>query len=445
MTANVRDSSSVHIAMPEWSHVGPEEHNQLAGYTFGNDVTARSLAHSLSQADMLVIDERVSGLSIQSRSFVGTVQIGPIRITVTPKIANLPLLRLVRYAYGLRDLTLHGDLSALTNTEGIQEILCFQVSLEAEEILRRGVHRSYVRSRSRLSAPRGRIEFRRLASEHPPHDAALACHHHPRIEDTVLNRLLLETILLASELTSNRDLRSKLRGLASRLMDTVSRTTLSGSYFGIANAQINRLSQEYTAVLRLAQLLFSGRGISSDAEWVDTVRVPGFLFDMNRLFQAVVGRFLSENLADYEVRQEYGLSGMMSYLPSFNPLERRSPTPRPDYAVLHRGTPVAILDAKYRDLWDRPLPRDMLYQLSIYALAHSDLGKSAIVYPSVSPDAVESRIQIRDALLGHQKGVVALRPLDLNALVGLLQNRQESARDRAALARTLCFGYEKPS
>jgi 5-methylcytosine-specific restriction enzyme subunit McrC len=172
-----------------------------------------------------------------------------------------------------------------------------------------------------------------------------------------------------------------------------------------------------------------------------TTTLPGFLFDMNAFFQALISRFLRENLPGSSLRDEHGLKGMMRYNPKFNPQRRQSPTPRPDYVVTQHGTLSSILDAKYRDLWEKKLPHEMLYQLVVYAISNRHQPQSSILYPTTNPLAKEARIDISDPLFGKPIGQVCLRPVFLPLVEKLVTSKtSQDRREREALARRLAFG-----
>ena len=96
----------------------------------------------------------------------------------------------------------------------------------------------------------------------------------------------------------------------------------------------------------------------------------------------------------------------------------------------------AILDAKYRDLWERSLPRDMIYQLAMYATTHPQ-NVATILYPTIERHATESRVALREPIYWTDIGQVQLRPVVLQTLEELINER--SAREKASYANWLAF------
>jgi 5-methylcytosine-specific restriction enzyme subunit McrC len=113
----------------------------------------------------------------------------------------------------------------------------------------------------------------------------------------------------------------------------------------------------------------------------------------------------------------------------------------PDVSRLAWGH--TLLDAEYRDLWEQSLPREMLYQLAIYALTQpGENPVSIILYPSVTEAAQDQVVEFRGALDGIAKASVILRPVHLLRLNGLLRagSGVEAERGRQAMVASLIRG-----
>lgn len=427
------------VVLSEWETATAERWPVLANRRLSPSQAAAKSAKILSESGRLEVRGLADSLELRATSWVGRISLGDLTVTIRPKIPQLPLLSLMRYAYGLRDLKLIGTARFATESWSFQDLLIAQLGAEVSELLARGLHRDFRRAQASLESPRGRIDFGRYATDGGTPRAALACVYHPRTSDTALNRALCSGLRLALLATRDLELRVHLRRLLAEmdLEPAVSELDLA-SLAGVRNG-LDRRTARYSPALVLIGLLLEGQSLSLDAP-ASELPLEGFLFDMNRFFQALLSRFLREHLVNLTLLEEHQLQGVFSYDPHHNPQNRRAIVPRPDFVVRQGQRSLAVLDAKYRDLWERDLPREMLYQLAIYALTElADHPTATMLYPTLSDQACEQVVMFQNAVSGANKARVVLRPVQLLALDRLLRAGTGIAavRQRQALAARL--------
>jgi 5-methylcytosine-specific restriction enzyme subunit McrC len=428
------------ISMDEWQTLGPSEASFLGGLMPNFDKRTEEIVAKLS--DKLEILEFRSGVEVRASSWVGRVTLGDLTITVRPKITGLPLLNLLRYAYSLRDLEMFTPTGYGASAETFQDLIIEQLANETTELLSRGLHRDYLRFDTELASPTGRIHFGQFAHGYAAAKSVVLCTYYNRSEAVLLNRVLLAGLRLAGRVSTDNQLCARVYRLAQILEASVPTMSLRKANIDEARRIIDRRSTAYSSALTLIEMLVNGMGISL-AELSDGIQLSGFLFDMNVFFQALISRFLREELPEFSIQDEHRLKEIFEYDRANNPQRRRAVVPRPDFAVTADGNVMEFLDAKYRNLWETRLPRDMLYQLAIYALSkNSGVPRSTILYPTLAANAVEQVVLLKDPIFGHKRAEIILRPVNLLEMEGLIRPRQGAvvARKRHEFAHRLAFG-----
>jgi 5-methylcytosine-specific restriction enzyme subunit McrC len=428
------------VNLREWETQRPEPGTVLYQQSLSAYPAGRRLAEELTKTGRMEVFELTRGLELRATSFVGRFLLGDVTVTVYPKISGAPLLNLFRYAYGLRDLELYDPIDFASSEWTFQDLLVQQLAAEVTELVKRGIHRDYECIRSDLENPRGQIDFARYVQTAWRGQTAVPCVYYPRSENTLLNRALLAGLNFAARLITDRELITHVRRIGNMLGATVAAQLIDRPMLAEAMRAMDRRTSAYKPAFTLIQLLLDDQGVALDER--DTqVRLRGFLFDMNRFFQALISRFLREHLSDVDVHDEFRLKGVFRYAPGYNPRSRREPILRPDFVIMRGGQMLGILDAKYRDLWELKLPREMLYQLALYALGRTSGERiSTILYPTADKAAREQLITIQEPLHGAPQASVALRPVNLLKLEKLLRLGQTAQSRRVELAQQLAFG-----
>ena len=432
----------VSIQLREWQRISPGQEGQgaaLRTLSFGTDVSARSLASDLKRRGVVAVTEHRDGIHIEAGSFVGRLSVGPIDISIRPKIPWDRWITLIGYAFRVRDLLRTPALLMQRDDTALEDIVISALCDEVRSILRRGMHREYIRQRRRAPTLIGRVDFSRIAREGGIRSSSIPTRYTKRSHDFLLNRITVAGLRLAGTIAKDAGIRQRTLALAHQMEESVDSIPLSDNALKTARQQLNRMTNRYEGVLALVELLWSSRAITyeGDADQLD-VAIPGFAIDMNRVWQRLLERVLTEWQNDISVHHEFPLRDV--FTPNMeHPLRSgRIPLPRPDFAIMERGRPVAYLDAKYRDLWGQSFPRDMLYQLALYATAQGR-GVTTVLYPSYADEAAEQRIDIRNPISGQLRGTIGLRPVGLALLERLIRTPYSArlARHRADLSTQL--------
>lgn len=384
-----------------------------------SDNDARDTAQILKDKGIIEIIELKDGIFITSNSYVGRIKLGSMQINVNPKLNGMPLYQLLRFTYGLRDLKLLNIAEHSIDNFSFFDLLIYELYVEAEDLLRRGIQRSYIQREEDLSSPRGRININKICAQGGLIKNKLPCNYFNRGEDNILNRTLLAGLKLGLRLVLDTELKVKLQRLCSNIEEKVAEITLTRGNLQLARNSINRLTGRYAAVLEIINILYESQGIQLENS-PSHIDLKGYFFDMNAFFETLVGRLFANCNDEYTIKDQFSLHDMFIYTPGFNPCRRKSPTPRPDFALMKDGKVVKLLDAKYRDLWDKGLPREMLYQLAIYAVSGIGDRTATILYPSVSDIPSVQKIDVKDPISNSKIASVILKPINLIKAANLL-------------------------
>ncbi len=361
--------------------------------------------------------------------YVGFVRCGRKTIQVIPKIfqddseTNLHfLLRLLQYT---RKLSLKEmPLSNLTKfKDDFFEFLIWLYAKNLQELLRHDLKRSYVNIEDKIQYLRGKILVSRQIREEMKSRTGLYCRFDEFTENTLLNQALKyvsRQLFLASTNIENRKMLQYILYLLAGVDDRT--VTLPE----VEKISFNRLNMEYKPIVDLCRLFLSGMTVSLQASRLETF---AFMFDMNRLFEEFICRFIDKHKRSLSLHSVKGQRRLGTLFGEFNMYY--------DLLVTDMEGRQYLMDTKYKRLdserTHHGLSQSDFYQMFAYSQSQLETYENIILlYPKY-------KMQERDFkhVRGDTKVNLSVRCVDLEQIWDRQNRRLNELRLLEDLSR--CF------
>lgn len=353
-------------------------------------------------------------------SIIGAIEVGDLSVSILPKLGISRVLFLASYAMGafrLREM----DRFNFEATPTLIEALALAFATAARRAFTSGLLHGYRTEEEAMHTVRGRIRITDQIRRRFGVPLPLEVRYDEFTEDITANRLVKAAAarLGRMRVRSPRS-RADLRWVSARLANV---SLVEFPAHAVPKVAFDRLNAHYREVVALSRLVLrhmsfeTGRGGN---------RAPGFLMDMNVVFQDFVTQALREELgvSDHTFRSDTALPRVT--------LDEAGQVPlKPDLSWWDGSTCTFVGDAKYKQISDKGVPNADLYQLLAYATA-LDLPGGLLIYAQGEVEqVVQHQVRYADKRLEIAALDLSGTIDELLAGISKLANRVRALRDEA--------------
>lgn len=316
---------------------------------------------------------------LHSTQHVGVVSLpSGTTLHIEPKAAVGNLLNLLRYANGVSPDTIP-ERSGLPQGRTFIDILGRLFVDELQQVVERGLTRSYERTQQHEQYLRGRLLVTEQVRRPGPAATTFACEYDEHTADTTLNQGVLAATTLLSELVGASKLVDELQAYRTLLRQHVTERVVAPT--DLDQIHLTRLNDHYESILGLTRLILDGVFVE-DLD-LGTRESYAVLLDMNRVYEQVVERAFREVVdtrPDWTVQSQQSNRSLLQGEP---PVELI-----PDIVLRDTGETQLVADAK----WKTNQSNSDIYQIVSYELAEQAPG--ALIYPD-QDGSLETRYDVQ--------------------------------------------------
>ena len=310
--------------------------------------------------------DKNNSLVIESNQNVGSVQLPHLdhRINITPKMFKNKKDSLIDtsvFLFFANNINIKKFMKDQKNffesdSEHLVHPLHIDLITKCEELLNKGLLKSYVVNTENISAVRGKLLFQQQMVNDLMRKPKFFCEYDELEYDSTENRVLLQAMTIVERTSKITDWKMKALDLAQKLSGVVSKVNVSKAERQMMMRSYNRQNSRYKEIHQTCERLIEQEGVGNIYSGERSV-VPIF-YNMNNEFERFV-----ENLFLKYYEMPSWVKTQSSAI-SWNREIRGSRRMRPDIIIQDdSGNVKHIIDTKYKD---HELSPGDLYQIGFY-------------------------------------------------------------------------------
>ena len=365
-----------------------------------------------------------SSLQISTNSFIGSLNlIGPNkRINILPKIfkdnANKWKNIHVFLDYAMSDnfdsLESARHYYDQSSESTFSNILYMTLIFEYENLMKKGLLKSYVIHTENTSSMRGKLLLRHQMINDAMKRPQFFCEFDELEYDSIENRVILEALTVIERTSDNPRIRMKSMDLAQRLSGVVKKTSVPRLTRKRMMQSYNRQNLRYQRIHQVCDQIIDKSGIDDIYRGDNSYVIPVF-YDMNALFESFIQKLFQWNYQDSELMVEPQFS--KKAWKGYDDLGDRNM--RPDITIWDGKICTHIIDVKYKT---KNISTGDLYQLGFYMHEFSEQYnprekqiKNAI---ALTPEFTDAKSGMYESITEKQ---VFVKRIDVEACLDIMK------------------------
>ena len=355
-------------------------------------------------------------LVIESNQYIGSVQLPSLnhRISIIPKIfkneqnALIDTSVFLFFANNIKTKKFIKEQKNFfeTDSEHLVHPLHVDLITKCEDLLNKGLLKSYVINAENISSVRGKLLFQQQMINDIMRKPKFFCEYDELEYDSTENRVLLQAMTIVERTSNDNYWKMKALDLAQKLSGVVNKVNVSKAERQLMMRSYNRQNSRYKEIHQTCERLIQQEGVGNIYSGKSSV-VPIF-YDMNKEFERFVGNLF---LKYYEM--PHWVKTQISEI-SWNREIKGSRRMRPDIIIQDdNGNVKQIIDVKYKD---KELTPGDLYQIGFYLHEYgknNELDDAFAILPKSDNVSDESYKSTRKKKNVHQRTLDVVRCLEM--------------------------------